>query len=121
MARLDDLAVACVLSQGFRPELLNQSSLTDFDSIRMIRATKLPLGLVYKLKINVGDEAVDGHVALEGEEGSYYGGLHPPSGARGGERGFVSFTPPKQTYLGIFPLVCIISHHTRAKNEPKDS
>lgn len=66
--RLNDLTISRVLGR-LGPKALNSSWPADFDQQGMVRATRVPLGLVAKAWAEAGEEDLDGEVV---KKGAYY-------------------------------------------------
>lgn len=71
--RLDDLAAGCVLASSLKRSTLSESWPAEFDVKSFPGATRAPLGHAYKIKVEVGDNDVNGYVAKAADVGFYVG------------------------------------------------
>ena len=99
--RIDDLTISKVIQHFSRKALHNQWP-ADFDTLGMIRASRVPLGHAAKLWVDRGIQDIHGDTVDIGEEGYYYKfwrGLHPLVGAEGLSAGLYKIRPSYEPFL----------------------
>ncbi|KAF6231180.1 hypothetical protein HO173_010680 [Letharia columbiana] len=117
--RLDDLAVALVLTQCGQ-KTLHENWPAEFDLNGMVRATRVGLGLAAKAYQSEGDVDIDGNVVTKAEEGYYYRwwrDIHCLCGKEGLEAGQYKIRPSHED-LGRPGFGFKISSRAKVQLEP---